>query len=310
MANLSPEKTRVQAINEAHEALKRDCDHASAIAIERAAEIGNMLIAQKKELSHGEWIPWVESNMSFGILQANNYMRVSRNYNRGYNLPMRQMRIVGKAVYGEEEKASPAVETTEGMSCTTDDLHELVRQGVKFGTIYADPPWPYDNQGTRAATGNHYGTETVEWMSDPENMPIEALSEDASHLHLWTTNAFLRDAFGLIDAWGFKYKSCFVWCKPQMGIGNYWRVSHEFLLLGVRGGATFADKSLMSWREMSRGKHSEKPEAVRLMIESASPGPNRLELFGRKAVPGWCVWGNEIARDLLTQEIQQYGAAV
>jgi N6-adenosine-specific RNA methylase IME4 len=44
------------------------------------------------------------------------------------------------------------------------------------------------------------------------------------------------------------------------------------------------------------GEHSAKPEEVRRRIERLYGGPY-LELFGRKLVPGWTVWGNEIPRD-------------
>lgn len=102
--------------------------------------------------------------------------------------------------------------------------------------------------------------------------------------------------------WGFDYKGMFIWCKSEMGLGNYWRVSHELLLLGVRGNLEFNDKGLKSWKEISRsGKHSAKPEPVRHLVEKASPGP-RLELFGRDAVSGWTVWGNQVSRDLFHQE--------
>jgi N6-adenosine-specific RNA methylase IME4 len=82
-----------------------------------------------------------------------------------------------------------------------------------------------------------------------------------------------------------------------MGIGNYWRVSHEFLLLGIRGSLRFQDKGEMSWRQMDRSKHSKKPYEVRKLIEKVSPGP-RLELFARVVAPGWVAWGNEIERNL------------
>ena len=173
-------------------------------------------------------------------------------------------------------------------------LAELADAGKRFGTIYADPPWKYGNQGTRAATDNHYPTMTVEEVCA---LPIEGLAAENAHLHLWTTNAFLRPAFDVITAWGFTYKSCFIWAKPQMGIGNYWRVSHEFLLLGVRGSCPFADHSLMSWASIPRTEHSAKPEAVRAMIEKASPAP-RLELFARTTARGWTSWGNEVQRQL------------
>lgn len=171
----------------------------------------------------------------------------------------------------------------------TDDLSTLA--GQRFGTIYADPPWAYGNQATRASTGNHYGTMTI---GDICNMPVKELTADAAHLHLWTTNSFLRESFELIDAWGFEYKSCAVWVKPQMGIGNYVRVSHEFLMIAVKGDCkSFKKKNVMSWFELPRGKHSAKPDYWRRVIEENSPGP-RLELFGRERVPGWTIFGNQI----------------
>lgn len=164
------------------------------------------------------------------------------------------------------------------------------RTGKKFGTIYADPPWQYGNGGTRAAAKNHYSTMSV---GDICSLPVIDLAADNSHLHLWTTNGFLPDALRVMEAWGFTYKSCFVWVKEQMGLGNYWRVSHELLLLGVKGNLTFECKSLYSWGCWPRAKHSEKPDEIRQFIEAASPAP-RLELFGRKLVEGWTVWGDEI----------------
>lgn len=165
--------------------------------------------------------------------------------------------------------------------------------GEQFGTVYADPPWQYGNQSTRAATDNHYGTMTVDELC---LMPVQQHVAEDAHLHLWTTNGFLPDAFRVIEAWGFEYRSCFVWVKRKMGIGNYWRVSHEFLLLGIRGNAkSFRQKNKMSWGEFERGKHSAKPEAIREMIEDVSPGPY-LELFGRRRADGWTVMGNQVEK--------------
>jgi hypothetical protein len=36
------------------------------------------------------------------------------------------------------------------------DLFALAASGARFGCVYADPPWLYTNQATRAATSNHY----------------------------------------------------------------------------------------------------------------------------------------------------------
>ncbi len=179
---------------------------------------------------------------------------------------------------------------------TAVSLESLISAGHKFGCIYADPPWSYGNQATRASTDNHYGTMSVD---DICALPVGDLADDVAYLHLWTTNAFLFEAAKVIEAWGFTYKSVLVWVKPQMGIGNYWRVSHEFLLLGVRGARTFPDgmKNFKSWMEVKRGEHSAKPAVFRDLIEKVSPGPY-LELFGRKTSPNWTVWGNQVERSL------------
>jgi N6-adenosine-specific RNA methylase IME4 len=198
----------------------------------------------------------------------------------------------------QRAKMLQAIPPSDRNGCTVNDLSTLIKHGAKFGTVYVDPPWQYGNQSTRAATDNHYPTMTVDEICA---LPVADLAADVSHLHLWTTNGFLFECPRIIEAWGFTYKSCFVWAKPQMGIGNYWRVSHEFLVLAVRGKSTFLDRGLMSWAEIERGEHSSKPDKVRRMIEKASPGP-RLELFGRYVSEGWTVWGNEISRDLFFNE--------
>ena len=177
----------------------------------------------------------------------------------------------------------------------TDNLQDYIDSGVKFSTIYADPAWKYGNQATRASTDNHYLTMTVDEICA---LPVKQLVTDDAHLHLWTTNAFLFEAKRVMEEWGFEYKSVMVWVKPQLGIGNYWRVSHEFLLFGIRGKSPFRDRSIKSWQEVERAAHSAKPELFRKLIERASPGPY-LEMFARTAPHGWSAWGNQIqGRDM------------
>ena len=172
----------------------------------------------------------------------------------------------------------------------------------KYQVIYADPPWQYDNQATRASTENHYSGMTVNELCA---LPVAELAADDAHLHLWTTNAFLFECPRIFDAWGFEFRSSLVWVKPQMGIGNYWRNSHEFLLTAIRGDAKrFNDKSLKSWLQANRTAHSAKPELVRQFIERASFGPY-LELFGRRIAPNWTVWGNQIERSIFDAEVRE-----
>lgn len=175
-----------------------------------------------------------------------------------------------------------------------ESLDTLIAEGRRFACIYADPPWRYDNRASRGAAEDHYGTMAVE---DIARLPVEALAAERCHLHLWTTNAFLWPALRILEAWGFVYRDCFVWVKPTMGCGNWWRVSHEYLVLGVRGALPFLVNDVPSVMGHPRGRHSSKPDRIRRLVERVSPGP-RLELFARGTTPGWVSWGNEIERTL------------
>jgi len=192
----------------------------------------------------------------------------------------------------DDERLVPKGVHTVGK--TVSNLKSLLSAGQRFGAIYADPPWAYENEASRAAAVDHYPVMSVDEICDE---PVRDLAEPNAHLHLWTTNAFLRDAFHVIDAWGFAFKSCLVWIKHDLGMGNYWRVSHEFLLLGVRGKLTFRDRTIPSWLQARRTIHSRKPGIVRTLIEKVSPGPY-LELYGREELPNssWTVYGNQIEK--------------
>jgi N6-adenosine-specific RNA methylase IME4 len=181
----------------------------------------------------------------------------------------------------------------------------MVPEG-QFATIVADPPWQYGNTSTRGAAEDHYNTMTIEELCD-----LAVASERAaeqSHLYLWTTAGHLPEAFQVMEAWGFTYKTYLVWVKPQMGMGNYFRVSTELVLFGIKGGMRTRDMGLMNWFQVKRGKHSAKPLAFYDLVARASPGPY-LELFARcgaatgSQLPGTCqcsrcrlgweVWGNQ-----------------
>ena len=205
--------------------------------------------------------------------------------------------VTASAVYGFAKKYG-MLDDSGGVG-ETHASTDLADFPGPYGCFYADPPWSYGNQGTRASTDNHYGTMSVEEIAA---FPIEEKAADNAHLHLWTTNAFLFDARTVMEAWGFTYKSCFVWVKPNIGMGNYWRVSHEFLLMGVRGSLPFRDRSLRSWGEFPRGQHSAKPEPIYDLIEKASPGPY-FELFARRQRDDWASWGDGVEPNLFFEGV-------
>jgi N6-adenosine-specific RNA methylase IME4 len=175
-----------------------------------------------------------------------------------------------------------------------EDLIGFAAAGNRMGCIVVDPPWPI--------LGSTLPYEAIEFYH-LKALPIAELAADRCHLHLWTLpNSYHRDAYDIIEQWGFRAVSEFVWCKPQIGKGHYWRMSHEILVTAVRSkNDRFDDLGLRSWIDAPRGLHSQKPDVVREMIERASPGP-RMELFARKPTPGWFCWGHEIMERLTDQQ--------
>jgi len=173
------------------------------------------------------------------------------------------------------------------------DLVEFAQAGKRMGTILIDPPWP---------TLNALLPYLSITLDELQNLPIPALAAERCHLHMWATaNNFVFDAKEVIESWGFRVVGNFVWVKPQLGRGNYWRQSHEILLTAVRGeDDRFDDLGLRSWIAAPRGRHSEKPEAIHELLERASPGP-RLEIYARHTRRGWYSWGHAIAEPLNEQ---------
>jgi N6-adenosine-specific RNA methylase IME4 len=160
----------------------------------------------------------------------------------------------------------------------------------QFRTIVADPPWRYGNTRTRGAAEDHYPTMTIDELCA---LDVRSRAADQAHLYLWVTNNFLLEGFQVMDAWGFDYKTCLTWVKPQMGMGNYFRGSTEHILFGVRGGLATLRKNQMNWFQAPRGRHSAKPESFYEVVETCSPGPY-FEMFARRARLGdWHYWGNE-----------------
>jgi N6-adenosine-specific RNA methylase IME4 len=170
--------------------------------------------------------------------------------------------------------------------------------GVRlYGVIYADPPWrfePYSTEtGMDRAAENHYPTMALD--------EIKALAVPAAKdavLFLWATAPMLPDALRVIEAWGFKYRSHFIWAKPKAGTGYWARNQHELLLIGARGqipapapGEQFATIIAAA----DAGEHSEKPSCFREMIAEMYPTLPRLEMFARERFAGWDAWGNEVA---------------
>ena len=146
----------------------------------------------------------------------------------------------------------------------------------KYPVILADPPWQYDNSGFEQSAASHYPT-----MPTEEIAKVAQFIHDKSVLFLWCTNPFLREGIEICKAWGFDYKTNFVWVKNKgPGIGWFNTSRHELLLIGTIGKGMHPHEKYISWFEGEVTKHSKKPITVYEMIEQMYAGPY-IELFAR-----------------------------
>lgn len=180
----------------------------------------------------------------------------------------------------------------------------LARVGEqKFSCILADPPWQFQNKTGKVAPEhkrlNRYGTMTLD---DIKALPVRDIAADTAHLYLWVPNALLPEGLEVMKAWGFEYKTNFIWHKVRKdgepdgrGVGFYFRNTTELVLFGVRGknARTLAPgrRQVNILKTMKR-EHSRKPDEFYDIVEACSPGPF-LEMFARGTRPGWASWGNQ-----------------
>lgn len=175
--------------------------------------------------------------------------------------------------------------------------------GQKFATIYADPPWRFQNRTGKVAPENkklsRYETMDLEAI---KAMPVSEIAASKSHLYLWVPNALLPDGLEVMKAWGFEYKGNIVWEKVRKdgmpdgrGVGFYFRNVTELLLFGIKGdnNRTLAPaRSQVNLIRTMKREHSRKPDEIIPIIEACSPGPF-IELFARGDREGWAMWGNQ-----------------
>lgn len=162
----------------------------------------------------------------------------------------------------------------------------------EFGLIYADPPWRYQNLKSKARLiENNYPT-----METEDICAMNIPSSPNCILFLWTTSPHLTAAIKVIKAWGFTYKTSAVWDKKVIGMGYYFRLQHELLLVAIKGepGTPDPRSRRSSVLQCKRGKHSRKPDHFYEIIERMYPDARKLELFARQTRPGWSSWGNEV----------------
>ncbi len=188
----------------------------------------------------------------------------------------------------------------------------------RYGAIYADPPWQFrtwSDKGMGKSADNHYSTMC---LADICALPVADATADDCVLFIWATMPQLQDAFRVIDAWGFKYKTCaFTWVKANRkseslftGMGYWTRSNAELCLLATRGKPKRLNADVQQALIAPIREHSRKPDEVRERIMRLVDGPY-LEMFARERSEGWDAWGNETTKfsslSEMTQDVGVFG---
>jgi len=162
-------------------------------------------------------------------------------------------------------------------------------------------------------------------------LPVKSIVSDNAILFLWATFPNLPDAFKVIEAWGFKYKTVgFVWVKLNkrfdrifnkliqslplndeeiiavldqlkfFGIGSYSKSNAEVCLIATKGKPKIKDNTVSNIVFAPIQQHSRKPGEVRKRIEKLmGEDVGKIELFATEKVDGWTSVGLAIdGRDI------------
>lgn len=175
---------------------------------------------------------------------------------------------------------------------------------MKYKIIYADPPWSYNDKmsGHSFSLDHEYETQHKNWIA---NLPVGGVVDKDCVLFMWAVSPLLPEAFEVMKAWGFKYKTvAFCWSKNTKNgkkvsnLGRWTMGNVEVCLLGIKGRPQRVCKNIKQLVEAERTRHSAKPSEVRNRIVELMGDLPKIELFARERAEGWHVWGNEIESDI------------
>lgn len=259
--------------------------------------LGRMYNRQKKQ---GE-----RSDLTYPQIEEKSDTRTSARLAEDYGVSRATVERAGQVVQALEQHPDIYEKVKSGdlslyqakkeiVAATIPDKPELKTES-KYRVIYADPPWRYGNTMPDYAPDQEHHYPTMSF-SEIMALPVRDITEENAVLFLWVTSPILEESFDVIKAWGFEYKSSFVWDKIKHNMGHYNSVRHELLLVCVRGSCQPDIRKLFdSVVSIERTTHSKKPEFFREIIDTIYPVGKRIELFAKEKTENWDVYGNQVS---------------
>lgn len=171
-----------------------------------------------------------------------------------------------------------------------------------YRVALVDAPWKFNAwsvKGDGRSAVQHYDVMTVEAIAA---LPVGDICAKDCALFMWATWPMIEQAFTVIKAWGFTYKTnAFTWVKtnkgngePSLGLGFWTRSNSEICLLATRGKPKRINSDVGQIILEPKREHSRKPDCVYDRIERLVGGPY-VELFARHRRAGWDSWGKGVS---------------
>lgn len=196
----------------------------------------------------------------------------------------------GEMSINEAYKEIRKVEKEEQKQIAIESLNkEISEPNGLYHVLVVDPPWQYEK---RAEDATHRGRCLYPTMTIQEIMDMEIPAEENAILWLWTTNAFLHEAYHIIEGWDFTPKTVLTWVKDRMGTGDWLRGKTEHCILAIRGKPVIDLSNQTTVLNAPLREHSRKPDEFYDMVNNLCPG-RKIDIFSREAREGWDQWGCE-----------------
>ncbi len=116
-----------------------------------------------------------------------------------------------------------------------DSRESLLQAGGPFDIVLADPPWRFASNSKDRPGKNPMAHYECMALDEIKALPVREIAARDALLLLWVTVPFAQQAWGVMEAWGFRYVSQMVWPKERIGTGFWVRNRHEIVYVARRG---------------------------------------------------------------------------